>query len=127
MTFVSNGLDGWSPDGNRLVIDIRDVLYLLDLAAWRADPLTDLEQEPHTVFLDGWSPDGRRFAVTDLGPRSNVSDWAILQEWDAQTREPRIVACVPHVHGRPVWREGDFAWRDNVLIVLAPEAREGCG
>jgi len=126
LAFVSAGLGGWSPDGDRLVIEIRDVLYLLDLDAWRADPLTDLGQEPHTVFMRGWSLDGRRFAVTDHGPRSNLSNWATLQEWDAETREMRVVACVPQVYRRPVWQSGDFTWRNNVLVAQAPDAREDC-
>ena len=123
LTTLPDGPMGWSPDGNRLVIEIRDVLYLLDIDAWRSSPLTDLQQEPHTVFLRGWSPDSRRFAVTDHGRRSQRSEWSTLLELDAETRAARVVACVPQLPRRPAWRDEDFTWRDNVLVALAAEAQ----
>lgn len=126
LTTLPDGAKGWSPDGNRLVIEIRDVLYLLDIEAWQAGPLADLELEPHTVFLRGWSPNSRRFAVTDHGPRSKRSDWSTLLELDAETRAARVVGCIPQLPRRPTWQDQDFTWRDNVLIALAAESRATC-
>lgn len=127
MAYLSSGLDGWSPDGRRIVIEIREALYLLDLDEWRADDLTEPGEVRHSVQLEGWSPDSLRFAISDSGPRPDGWEWEMLEEWDAETRASRVVACVPSVRGRWYgWHEGDFTWRDNRLTPLAADASTSC-
>jgi hypothetical protein len=125
MAFLSEGLDGWSPDETRLVIDIRQNLYLVDLDEWRADPLSLAGQERHTTRFRGWSPDSQRFAVTASGSTASGFGMTALQEWDAATRVSRHVGCMATQRGVLwAWQDGEFAWYNNRLVVQSTDANE---